>query len=293
MAGTIMTSFGAGDANATAYMALLNKVVIGQSAIAGLIDYSPPTIPAGSWIEVNGAIVSFDADEIISTIDPITSTTVADGIVRIVIVPSGSSATAHFTATAPAVSYSRQGYYGVPGTALENCRYLQMYTIKSGSTYSGDYYYTDQMYEMPLIERVSSDMTSVRKISANGEISAPSMYTSGGIKTTPTTGGFYKSEKKITLSSTSTYYAYGEHYISNAGTNNRIRNISVFNTNKGISDGFRLYLSGSSFSALIGFIAYKYDDTNITAYPYDLTGTAVTWASTGYGTDVVATIVYE
>ena len=135
MAGSIFTSFGAGDANATAFMTHLTAMTKGYNALSltNMDNTTVPAIAAGSLIENNGALFKFDTEDTISTTDPHTSTTVADGTVYIMLVPSGSSISACFTATAPTWSDSKQGWYGVGGYV--NNRYLSTKIAKSSSSF--------------------------------------------------------------------------------------------------------------------------------------------------------------
>jgi hypothetical protein len=102
-----------------------------------LTNYNNTTVPAiaaGSAIEVNGTLYKADTEEAISTTDPVTSATVADGTVYVVIVPGATTATAAFTATAPTWSDSKQGWYGTGDYA--NYRYAEYQLYKATSAYS-------------------------------------------------------------------------------------------------------------------------------------------------------------
>ena len=136
MAGSIFTSFGAGDANATAFMTHLTAMTKGYNALSltNMNNTTVPAIAAGSLIENNGALFKFDTETAISTTDPVTSATVADGLVYIMLVPSGSSISAVFTATAPTWSDSKQGWYGVGDYA--NNKYLAYNIVKSSASYT-------------------------------------------------------------------------------------------------------------------------------------------------------------
>jgi hypothetical protein len=102
-----------------------------------LTNYDNTTVPAiaaGSAIEVNGTLYKADTEEAISTTDPVTSATVADGTVYVCIVPGATTATAAFTATAPTWSDSKQGWYGTGGQA--NYRYAEYLMTKATAEYS-------------------------------------------------------------------------------------------------------------------------------------------------------------
>ena len=88
---------------------------------------------------VQRALYKFDTEEAISTTDPVTSSTVADGAVYVCIVPDTTTATAEFTATAPTWSDSKQGWYGTGGQA--NYRYVNFRMDKSGASYYDKRFY--------------------------------------------------------------------------------------------------------------------------------------------------------
>jgi hypothetical protein len=91
-------------------------------------DIAVPAIAAGSVIEIDGDMFEFSSDEAIGTI-------AGDGTRFIKLIPSGSTVTAVFTATAPVWDKTRQGWYSPTG-GEETYRYLpfDMYA------YSGAYY---------------------------------------------------------------------------------------------------------------------------------------------------------
>jgi hypothetical protein len=124
MAGSLVSDYGIGDTNFDNMMLTLDKVYKGKKSLTftEINSREVPQIAAGSWADVNGALYKFDSNESISTTDPVTSSTVASGIIYIVLIPSGSSCTAAFTATAPTFSDSKQGWYGSGG--LANYRYV-------------------------------------------------------------------------------------------------------------------------------------------------------------------------
>ena len=134
-AGALVSDYGIGDTNFDTMMLTLDKTYKGNMSLS-LTEMSTSTVPAiaaGSWVENNGALFKFDTESVISTTDPVTSTTVADGTVYMVLVPSGSSITAAFTATAPTWSDSKQGYYGTG--ALANYRHVAR-VLKATASYT-------------------------------------------------------------------------------------------------------------------------------------------------------------
>jgi hypothetical protein len=86
-----------------------------------------PTIAAGSYVEVGGALYGFSSAETI-TGSP------SDGATYIIIIPAGATCTAQYTNTAPTWSDAKQGYYGTGGAATY--RYLNYIMVKSGSNYT-------------------------------------------------------------------------------------------------------------------------------------------------------------
>lgn len=113
MSGVLVSDFSIGDVNLDNIMLTMNKAYKGKMSLSltKMDTTTVPAIAAGSWADNNGGLYKFDSEETISTTDPVTSTTVVDGVVFIVLVPSGSSITAAFTATAPEWSDSKQGFY--------------------------------------------------------------------------------------------------------------------------------------------------------------------------------------
>lgn len=95
-------------------------------------DSVVPAIAAGSAIDLNGRLMFFDQETVISTIDPMTGTTVVNGKIYIII-NSGSSVPS-FTATAPVWSPARQGWYG-SGAQSQN-RYVDCFIIKNADSYN-------------------------------------------------------------------------------------------------------------------------------------------------------------
>ena len=101
-----------------------------------------PSIEAGSSVEITGSLFEFDTIDSISTIDPYTSSTVANGTVYIVLRASGSTVTASFTATIPTWNPIYQGYYK---TATLDRFIGKMVKSSSSYTYKTIFYGRDFM----------------------------------------------------------------------------------------------------------------------------------------------------
>jgi len=144
MAGDKVNTYAQDDSDILALQLTTDKTFKGYHQLT-LTEYDTTTVPAiaaGSAIECNGALYKFDTEEAISTTDPVTSSTVADGTVYVCIVPSTTTCTAAFTATAPTWSDSKQGLYGTGGQA--NYRYPEYVIIKNGTSYLK--FYKQQYY---------------------------------------------------------------------------------------------------------------------------------------------------
>ena len=136
MAGERVNTYAQDDSDILALQLTTDKTFKGYHQLT-LTEYGTTTVPAiaaGSAIECNGALYKFDSEEGISTTDPVTSSTVADGTVYVCIVPGATTATAAFTATAPTWSDSKQGWYGTGGQA--NYRYVNCVMTKATAAYS-------------------------------------------------------------------------------------------------------------------------------------------------------------
>ena len=136
MAGDKVNTYAQDDSDILALQLTTDKTFKGYHQLT-LTEYDTTTVPAiaaGSVIECNGALYKFDTEEAISTTDPVTSSTVADGTVYVCIVPDTTTATAAFTATAPTWSDSKQGWYGTGGQA--NYRYAEYLMTKATAAYS-------------------------------------------------------------------------------------------------------------------------------------------------------------
>jgi hypothetical protein len=135
MAGDRVNNYSQVDSNILELQLTTDKTFKGYHQLT-LTNYDNTTVPAiaaGSAIECNGALYKFDTEEAISTTDPVTSATVADGTVYVCIVPGATTCTAAFTATAPTWSDSKQGWYGTGGQA--NYRYAEYLITKATASY--------------------------------------------------------------------------------------------------------------------------------------------------------------
>ena len=125
MAFTQKNSFAIGDADIEELMTWADVVAVGGGSVS-LTEMSTTTVPAiaaGSWIECGGATYESATETAISTTDPVTGATVADGTIYVVLVPGTSTITAAFTATAPTWNGSYQGWYLTGSYAAYKCIY--------------------------------------------------------------------------------------------------------------------------------------------------------------------------
>lgn len=128
MSGTKVNNYAIGDDNIEAVMLTTDQIFKGLCSVS-LTEMSTTTVPkiaAGSWIECNGTLFKFDADETL-TGSP------SDGVVYIRIIPSTDTCTAEMTNTAPTWSDSKQGWYGTSSAA--NYKYIGGCT-KSSTSYT-------------------------------------------------------------------------------------------------------------------------------------------------------------
>lgn len=126
MAGSKINNFSIGDSNIQSVMLTLDKAYKGLHQVS-LTNYNTTAesqIAAGSVVENNGALYTFNSNESI-TGSP------SGGTVYIRLVPSGDTITAEYTNTAPTWSDSKQGWYGTGGDA--NKRYIEVVFVKSSS----------------------------------------------------------------------------------------------------------------------------------------------------------------
>ena len=140
MSGVLLNDFSNSDSNILKVQSTLDKTFFGKVDSITLTEFDSSTVPAiaaGSVVENNGSLYQFASEEAISTTDPGTSSTVADGTVYVLLVPGTGTITAAFTATAPTWSDSKQGWYGTGDEA--NYRYLPYYMTKVSTVYSKKY----------------------------------------------------------------------------------------------------------------------------------------------------------
>ena len=138
MSGTLISDFSVSDVNLTNMMATLDQQRKGffQLSVTNFDSSSLDEIAAGSVVDVDGALYSFDADEEITGLGSL-----SDGLVYIKIVPSGSTATAQWTNNSPVWDAGKQGWYGSGG--MGNHRYVAK-MIKSSSDYYNKTYMEDE-----------------------------------------------------------------------------------------------------------------------------------------------------
>lgn len=139
MSGTLINKYANDNSNILAVQDTLDKTFFAKIDSISLTNYNNSTIPqiaAGSVVSNNGALYEFTSNESISTTDPVTSSTVADGWVFVCLIPNLGSGTitAAFTATAPTWSDSKQGWY-LTG-AYANYRVINYTVLKSTSSYT-------------------------------------------------------------------------------------------------------------------------------------------------------------
>lgn len=141
MALTLLNTYAVGNVDLTNLMAVSNSLFNVSLTLTHMTDTTVPAIAAGSTIEVNGALLKAETEEAISTTDPHTSATVADGTVYAMV--DGTNKLAYFTATAPTWSDAKQGWYGTTTWAgwkylgSNNKNYFGM--TKATASYSNKY----------------------------------------------------------------------------------------------------------------------------------------------------------
>lgn len=106
-----ISEYGVGDVNFDSMMLTLDATRRNSLSLSEMDTETIPVIEAGSIVDIGGALFVANSDESISTIDPYTSAEVADGMVYVVLIASGGTAAAAFTATAPVWRGDYQGYY--------------------------------------------------------------------------------------------------------------------------------------------------------------------------------------
>jgi|GEM_PF-2901263 len=146
MAGTVLNTYSNIDTNILNVQNVLTQAFkkYNTLTLTHMADTTVPAIAASSAIEIGGSIVKFSSEEAISTTDPHTATTVADGVVYVMI--NGATCLAYFTATAPTWSDSKQGWYGI--SAYAGYKYIPIAMIKASTSYSYKYYFNDYNYNI-------------------------------------------------------------------------------------------------------------------------------------------------
>lgn len=160
MSGVLINDYSNSDSNILAVQSTLDKTFFAKIDSITLTNFdnsTQPAIAAGSIVECNGALYSFSSEESISLTDPVTSSTVADGTVYVCLVPSTSTITAAFTATAPTWSDSKQGWYGTGWQA--NYRYVGG-CYKDSTDYIGKFLYNRKNAIIHVEGYISANVTS-------------------------------------------------------------------------------------------------------------------------------------
>lgn len=103
-------------------------------SLTNMDNTTVPAVAIGSWVENNGSLYESTSETAISTTDPNTSSTVADGDIYIILYTSGGVITPSFTALTPTWSDTKQGWYGTTGD-FANSRFVGAVT-KSGTSYT-------------------------------------------------------------------------------------------------------------------------------------------------------------
>ena len=164
MAINLVNTFSTSDVNLTNIMSTTDKLYNISLSLTNMDNTTVPAIAHISTVEVNGALYQTDAEAAISTTDPVTSTTVADGTVYIMLTPSvsGTTCTAAFTATVPTWSDTKQGWYGTG--SFVNCKYLE-YIIDKNST---AYYKFKEKFKNTDDPTISVYLSTEQSITATG-----------------------------------------------------------------------------------------------------------------------------
>ena len=237
MSGTKVNDYSISDTNIETLMLTTDQIFKGkcQCTLTEMDTTTVPEIAAGSYVEVAGTLFKFDSDESISTTDPVTSSTVADGTVYVMIVPSTDTCAAAFTATAPTWSDSKQGWYGTGAHA--SYRYVGLCLLYSG-------YYVDKKIvtdnRFPFIGRFSCNSDSNLSMSASTNyapsitpISSGNQYTyhpiantitlNGGDILIPETGIYRFTFKYVFLKTTTGNYSF--YFMFRKNGSNTLHNI--------------------------------------------------------------------
>jgi hypothetical protein len=245
MAGTKINNYSTIDNNIEELELTVDKCFNDRLTLTEMDTTTVPEIAAGSRVEVGGAFFKFDANEAISTTDPVTGTTVADGIVYVMLKPAvdGLSITAVFTATAPTWSDAKQGWYGVTTYAGYKYAPIVMEKINITYFYKKNYlpnYKNIQIDKINIITEITRNNTFFLGNSDDGTL----LFST--IKTAPTSGNNIHSVA---------------HGIFQAKTSNRILSataVSQVNVGTGVAPIITYSAAVSNNVAGI-----NWDDTNI------------------------------
>lgn len=285
MSGTKVNDYSISDTNIETLMLTTDQIFKGkcECTLTEMDTTTVPEIAAGSYIEVNGTLFKFDSDESISTTDPVTSSTVADGTVYIMIVPSTDTCAAAFTATAPTWSDSKQGWYGTGDYA--SYRYVGGCT-KTSINYTGKGFLKNiptiliPPLEIEQVLMVSKNLnkisssTSLVKIDDDGDImiDTHSTFSSSGTFTVPVKGIYRINCLKIDTSDGNQPWMWTFHIYKNSSS---LRNIRT--------------CTASSDSADV----YGYSDQLIVIDYFDVGDVIELYAqNTGYSPPVIYSVGY-
>lgn len=220
MSGVLINDYSNSDSNILAVQSTLDKTFFAKIDSITLTNFdnsTQPAIAAGSIVECNGALYSFSSEESISLTDPVTSSTVADGTVYVCLVPSTSTITAAFTATAPTWSDSKQGWYGTGGQA--NYRYIAR-CLKASTAYDRKKYLTEKS-GFPTVMHATGSVgnpadnsyyTFDNALSSSVVIDTNSEYTHATGVFSPDTSGFYKISMFVRVFDQSTAASNGFYF---------------------------------------------------------------------------------
>ena len=269
MAGDKVNTYAQDDSDILALQLTTDKTFKGYHQLT-LTEYGTTTVPAiaaGSAIECNGALYKFDTEEAISTTDPVTSSTVADGTVYVCIIPDTTTATAAFTATAPTWSDSKQGWYGTGGQV--NYRYTEYVIYKLTASYSKQKRVNPQSNEIqPLTKTVVS-----ARLSADQNSSAATATIIFDSEIIDTNSEYDASNGKFTAKHSGYYLFSGLINIYNSSSNPGLivlKNGSIFPGELKTWSGSMNAAPFLTFSFVLALIpgdfielqAFNYDDTS-------------------------------
>ena len=158
MSGTKVNEYSNADLNIEATQDTVDKTFFGKIDAITLTELTTTTVPAisiNSVVENNNTFYEFATEDAISTTDPVTTATVADGTVYVCLIPDlgNDEIDGAFTATAPTWSDTKKGWYGTGDQA--NYRYLPIKMTKAGALYSAKIFFPVNAilyYTFPAIE---------------------------------------------------------------------------------------------------------------------------------------------